>query len=75
MIQKFLLLPYTTPRSFYLLIHFFGTYYEDLHTYKGVERLKETLPYVRQREHEKTFQTMTNEVLKVCEKNIKQEGN
>jgi hypothetical protein len=48
---------------------------EDLHTYKRVERLKETLPYVRQREYEKTFKTMTNEELKVCEDNIKQEAN
>lgn len=49
---------------------------EDLHTYyKHVERLKETLPYTRQREYEKTFKTMTNEELKVCVQNIKEEAN
>ncbi|RUO86150.1 hypothetical protein D9R21_04765 [Spiroplasma endosymbiont of Megaselia nigra] len=48
---------------------------EDLHTYKRVERLKETLPYIRQREYEKTFKTMTNDELKVCIENIKEEAN
>lgn len=48
---------------------------EDLHTYKRVEWLKETLPYTRQREYEKTFKTMTNEELKVCIENIKEEAN